>query len=101
MGLGENSAGGLPFGDATSLWKRYLQTRRWLQSDAFETHGSGEARFASEELLWRAMGKGELWECARVRLEDFYLMDWLPFQPGRFGSDWSWDLLFKADSLSR
>lgn len=64
--------------------KRYLFNRLWLRDDAFKSGSRGEARFTDEAALWSAMGAGHLFETARLRLEDFYLMDWLPLEPGLY-----------------
>jgi hypothetical protein len=66
------------------LVKRYLYSRLWLRGDAFKVRGEGEAQFTDEVALWRALHGGQLWETARLRLEDFYLMDWLPLEPGLY-----------------
>jgi hypothetical protein len=77
-------AGEMPFPIRGPVVERYLHNRLWLRGDNFSPVGEGEARFADEGVLWRAVWGDELWETARLRLEDFYLMDWLPLEPGLY-----------------
>lgn len=79
-----SAAGAIPAYHRRGLIKRYLYSRLWLRGHRFAASGGGEARFADEAALWRAIALGELWETARLRLDDFYLMDWVPLEPGLY-----------------
>jgi hypothetical protein len=53
--------------------------RVWLNHSSFKVGGSSEARFHDECDLSKAVIGGELRETARLRLDHFYLTEWIPY----------------------